>query len=65
MEQKIRKALAVDTKEGVLLKAVSDPRAEKGSLKEFFRGRTTGQLVKEAREEETKSEKKLARRTSG
>lgn len=57
-----RKALAVDTREGVLLKAVPDPLLERGSLKEFFRGKTSGELVREARKEETKRQKKLEQR---
>ena len=60
-----RKAIAVDTREGVLLKAASDPLSEKGSLKKFFRGRTSRQIIKEAREEEIKRQKKLERRTAG
>ncbi|MGI0087093.1 MAG: AbrB/MazE/SpoVT family DNA-binding domain-containing protein [Nitrosotalea sp.] len=60
-----KKALAVDTKEGVLLKALAGPLAEKGSLKELFRGKTARQLVKEARSEEIKKEKRLERRTGG
>ncbi|MGI0101454.1 MAG: AbrB/MazE/SpoVT family DNA-binding domain-containing protein [Nitrosotalea sp.] len=60
-----KKALAVDTKEGVLFKALAGPLAEKGSLKELFRGKTSRQLVKEARSEEIKKEKRLERRTGG
>lgn len=54
-----KKALAVDTEEGVLLRAVSDPLMEKGSLRELFRGKTSRQLIEEARSEEAKREKKL------
>lgn len=49
------KALLVDTKEGVLIKSVLDPLAEKGSLKKLFAGRTTKQLLREARFEEEKA----------
>lgn len=54
-----RKAIAVDTKEGVLLKPVPDPAEERGSLKELFRGKTSRELVEEARLEETRKERKL------
>lgn len=54
-----KKALAVDTEEGVLLRPVPDPLMEKGSLKELFRGKTSRELIEEARSEEVKREKKL------
>ncbi|AIC15165.1 AbrB/MazE/SpoVT family DNA-binding domain-containing protein [Nitrososphaera viennensis] len=57
-----KKALAVDTEEGVLLKPVPDPLMEKGSLKELFKGKTSKELIEEARSEEAKREKKLLRR---
>ncbi len=53
-----KKVLAVDTEEGVLLKPVPDPMMEKGSLRELFEAKTSKQLVKEARSEETRQEKK-------
>lgn len=56
-----KKALAVDTKEGVLLKPVPDPLMEKGSLKKLFKGKTSRQLIEEARSEEAKREEKLLR----
>ncbi|MFN3655455.1 MAG: AbrB/MazE/SpoVT family DNA-binding domain-containing protein [Candidatus Nitrosotenuis sp.] len=56
-----KKALAVDTEEGVLLKPVPDPLMEKGSLRELFRGKTSKELIDEARSEEVKREKKLLR----
>lgn len=46
------RALLVDTEEGVLIKPVLDPLAEKGSLKGLFAGRTSGQLLREARSTE-------------
>ena len=52
-----KKVLAVDTSEGVLLKPVSDPLAERGSLKAHFKGKTSKQLIKEARTKETRKEK--------
>lgn len=56
-----RKAIAVDTKEGVLLKPVPDPAAEIGSLKELFKGKTSRELIEEARLEEARKEKRLLR----
>lgn len=56
-----KKAMAVDTKEGVLLKPIPDPLMEKGSLKSVFVGKTSRQLIEEARSEEVKKEKKLLR----
>jgi bifunctional DNA-binding transcriptional regulator/antitoxin component of YhaV-PrlF toxin-antitoxin module len=54
-----KKAIAVDTKDGVLFKPVSGPLMERGSLKDLFKGKTSKQLIKEARSEETKKEKRL------
>lgn len=56
-----RKVMAVDTKEGVLLKPVPDPAVERGSLKELFAGKTSRDLVQEARVEEVRKERKLQR----
>lgn len=57
-----KKALAIDTKEGVLFKPVSDPHVEKGSLKTLFKGKTSRQLIKEARSEEIKKDSMLSRK---
>jgi AbrB family looped-hinge helix DNA binding protein len=58
-----KKVLVIDTGEGVLIKPVQDPAMEKGSLKALFEGRTSRELVKEARlEEETKEEGQRAQR---
>jgi len=56
-----KKILVVDTEEGVLLKHVPDPMMEKGSLRTVFKGKTSKQLVAEARSDEAKREKKLLR----
>jgi len=56
-----KKVLAVDTKEGVLLKPVLDPLMEKGSLNDLLRGKTSRQLIEEARSVEIKREKRLLR----
>lgn len=55
-----KKAIAVDTKEGVLFKSVSEPLMENGSLKTLFKGKTSKQLIKEARSEEVKKERRLS-----
>ena len=60
-----RKAVVVDTKEGVLLKPIQGPAAEKGSLKKIFGGKTSKDIVEEARLEEARKEKKLPRRGGG
>ena len=57
-----KKALVVDTEAGVLFKPISDPLAEKGSIIFLFKGKTSKQLIKEARSEELKRERKLSRK---
>lgn len=54
-----KKVLAVDTKDGVLLKPVPDPMSEKGSIKGLFEGKTSKQLVLESRSRELEQEKKM------
>jgi AbrB family looped-hinge helix DNA binding protein len=56
-----KKVLVVDTEDGVLLKPIQDPKAERGSLKELFKGRTSKQLIEEARAKEASREKALAK----
>lgn len=56
-----KKALVVDTKEGVLLKPVPDPLMEKGSLKKLLDGKTSRELINEARSEEVNRDRKLFR----
>jgi bifunctional DNA-binding transcriptional regulator/antitoxin component of YhaV-PrlF toxin-antitoxin module len=56
-----KKAIAIDTKEGVLFKPVSGPTMEKGSLITLFKGKTSKQLIKEARSQEAKKERRLLR----
>lgn len=60
-----RKAIAVDTKEGVLLKPVPNPATERGSLKELFKGKTSRELIEEARLEEVRKEKRLLKAGRG
>lgn len=57
-----KKALAVDTEEGVLFKPVLDPSMEKGSLGAMFKGKTARQLIREARADEIKKESRLLRK---
>lgn len=57
-----KKALAVDTTEGVLFKPVPDPYDEMGSLKSLFKGKTAKQLLKETRSAEIKKESRLLRK---
>lgn len=47
-----RKALVVDTKEGVLVKPIPDPSMEKGSLKALFKGRSSKKIMSQVRHEE-------------
>ena len=47
---------------GLLLKPLPSPSDERGSLKEFFKGKTARQLLEEARKEEFAEEKELERR---
>jgi len=57
-----RKVLVLDTTEGVLLKPVPDPSIEKGSLRIFFKGKTSRDLINNAREPELRQEEKFAHR---
>lgn len=54
-----RKALVVDTEKGVLLKPIPDPLMEMGSLKRFFEGKTSKEIMKQVRKEESERETKL------
>ena len=46
---------------GIVLKPVPTPSQERGSLKELFKGKTSRQLVEEARREEFAQDKELER----
>ena len=46
---------------GIVLKPVRTPSQEYGSLKELFKGKTSRQLLEEARREEVIKEKRLER----
>lgn len=54
-----RKVVVVDTEDGILLKPVQGPSAEKGSLRELFKDKTSKELVEEARQQEFKREGRL------
>lgn len=57
-----KRVLVIDTEQGVLLRPVPSPLEEKGSIKKFFRDTTSGQLIREARSEEGKRDKRLLHR---
>lgn len=44
-----RKVLVVDTEGGVLLKPLPDPLGDKGSVKKLFEGKSSRDLIDEAR----------------
>jgi AbrB family looped-hinge helix DNA binding protein len=56
-----KKVLVIDTEDGVLLRPIPSPLDEKGSIKKFFCDTTSGRLIKEARSEEGKRDKRLFR----
>ena len=47
---------------GIVLKPLPSPSSERGSLKEFFKGKTARQLLDEARKEEFAADEELERR---
>jgi len=47
---------------GIVLKHLPSPSDERGSLKEFFKGKTARQLLEEARREEFAADKELEQR---
>lgn len=53
-----RKALVIDTKDGLLIKPVPDPEEEMGSLKGLFK-KSAKELLKESRAEDIKREKRM------
>lgn len=54
-----KKAIAVETLEGILIKPVPSVKEEIGSLKKLFRKKTAKELLDEARLKDAKREKKL------
>ncbi len=57
-----KKVLVVGTKEGILLRPISDPSKERGSLGKLFKGKSAKRLLEEARKEEGMREKHLLER---
>ena len=53
------KALIEESEDGILLKPLPSPSEDFGSLRDFFKGKDSRQLLKEARREEFKVEKEL------
>lgn len=53
-----RKALVIDTDEGLLIKPVPEPETEMGSLKGLFK-ESAKELLKESRSKDPKREKRL------
>jgi len=57
-----RKVLIEEEEGGILLKPLPSPDEDFGSLKPFFKEKSSRQLLNEARKEEFKKEKELAKR---
>ena len=51
--------LVVETEEGILLKPVPKPEGDLGSLRELFEGRSSREILEEARKEERLREGRL------
>ena len=56
------RALVLETREGVLLKPLPTPETDFGSVKEFFKGKTSKELLEEARTPDVSKEKRLQER---
>jgi AbrB family looped-hinge helix DNA binding protein len=56
-----RKALVEDTEEGVLLKPLPSPSMERGSLGSVFKGKSSKEIMKEVRKEESIRERTISR----
>lgn len=54
-----RRAIAVETSEGILIKPLPSVEEEMGSLREVFKNKTARELLSEARSEDTKRERRL------
>jgi len=53
------KALVVEVEEGVLVKPLPKPSADRGSLKTVFGGKTSREILLGAREEESRRQRQL------
>lgn len=60
-----RKALVEDTEEGVLLKPLPSPSTERGSLRPYFEGRSSKEIMEEVRRLESTREKTAPRGRQG
>ena len=58
-----RKVLAVDTQDGVMFKPLPDPAAEKGSLKDAFKGKSSKEIMSEVRKVEFLDENRKIKKT--
>ena len=56
------KALIEEGEEGIVLKPLPSPAKDFGSLKSIFRGKSSRELLQEARKEEFEKERGLAER---
>ena len=56
-----RKALIEDTEEGVLLKPLPSPSMERGSLRSVLKGKSSKEIMKEVRREESTRENAISR----
>lgn len=54
-----KKVLMEEDDRGILLRPIPSPSDDLGSLKPIFKGKTSRELLKEARKEEFKREEKL------
>mgnify|MGYP001155986093 CR=1 FL=1 len=54
-----RRVLVIETEEGVLFKPLPTPREDFGSLKDLFHGKTSKEVLREARVQERGREKRL------
>ena len=56
------KVLVIEAEEGIILKPLPAPDEDFGSLKDIFRGKTSRELLEEARREESAKEKERMKR---
>lgn len=57
-----RKALVEEAERGIILKPLPSPDEDFGSLKSIFKGKSSRELLQEARKEESDKEKELVKR---
>ncbi len=59
------KALVVDVEEGILVKALPKPSADRGSLRTVFEGKTSKEILIEIRKEELRRQRQLLKHIKG